>query len=77
MKRSDLSTMSDDHLVERFAEIALAQDRALLNDEISKFNELYREKRAVEDELKTRPGDQRRLLLRLYEHENAQVRLNA
>lgn len=77
MKRSGLSTMTDDELVKRFAEIALGQDQALLHDEISRFNKLYSEKRAIEDELKARPGDQRRLLLRLYGHENAQVRLNA
>jgi hypothetical protein len=32
---------------------------------------------AVEDELKARDGDQRRELLSLYNHPNAQVRLNA
>lgn len=32
---------------------------------------------AVRDELKNRPGDQRQALLTLYEHENAQVRLQA
>ena len=69
--------MFDDQLVERFAEIALAQDRTLRDNEIAEFNQLYHEKRAVEDELKVRPDDPRCLLLRLYEHENAQVRLNA
>jgi Domain of unknown function (DUF2019) len=32
---------------------------------------------AIEDELKARAGDQRRELLSLYSHPNAQVRLNA
>lgn len=33
--------------------------------------------RAVEQELQARPGDQRRALLALYTHSNAQVRLQA
>jgi hypothetical protein len=32
---------------------------------------------AIRDELKSRPGDQRRALLSLFDHENAQVRLQA
>jgi Domain of unknown function (DUF2019) len=40
---------------------------------IAYFDEMV----AIEDELKTRDGDQRRELLSLYNHPNAQVRLNA
>ena len=32
---------------------------------------------AVEEELKSRDGDQRRLLMQFYDHPNLQVRLNA
>jgi hypothetical protein len=77
MKRADLPRTTDEQLVARFVEIALAQDDALLYDEIAKFNRLYSQKKAVEDELKRRPDDRRRLLRRLYTHENAQVRHNA
>ena len=64
-------------LVERFVEIGVAQDWALLGNEISKVNQLFREKREIVDELKSRPGDQRRVLLDLYAHSSLQVRLNA
>jgi hypothetical protein len=77
MKRADLPRTTDEQLMARFVEIALAQDDALLYGEVAKFNKLFLQKRAVEEELKSRPGDRRRLLLRLYDHENAQVRLNA
>lgn len=77
MKRTNLEEMTVDQLVDRFAMLGVAQDRALLYSEIAKFNILFRQMVAVRDELKRRPGDQRRALLALYEHENAQVRLQA
>lgn len=77
MKRAKLENMSDQELVDRFAEICIAQDRALLYSEIAKFKPLYNQMRAVEEELKNRPGDRRRALLGLYDHQSAQVRLQA
>ena len=77
MKRNNLQELTDDELIERFAQIGIAQDDALLGDEIGKFNTLYPRKKAIEQELKARPGDRRRLLQRFYDHENAQVRRNA
>lgn len=56
---------------------AFAQSEALDRFETAKFNRLYDRKEAVVQELKSRPGDQRRALLSLYEHPNMQVRLNA
>lgn len=73
MKRIDEMTV--EQLVERFTAIALAQDDAILMDE--KFNKLFDQMEAVEQELKGRHGDQRRALLRLYDHPNAQVPLTA
>jgi hypothetical protein len=64
-------------LVERFTAIGLEQDKALLRNEHAKFNRLFDEMEAVEQELKTRRGDQRRALLRLYDHPSVQVRLKA
>lgn len=72
-----LHELSIDQLVERFAEIALAQDKALLMDEIATFNRLFNQMDAIKTELKSRAGDQRRALLGLYHHPNAQVRLKA
>jgi ParB-like chromosome segregation protein Spo0J len=66
-----------DQLIEHYAEICVAQARALLENDISKFNRLFEQMRAIIEELKSRPGDQRRALLALYDHPNAQVRLQA
>jgi hypothetical protein len=77
MKQVDLGTMSSKNLVERFAEIVVAQDRALLGGEITKFNRLFRQMMDIADELKRREGDQRRLLLELFTFPNMQVRVQA
>ena len=77
MKNIRLQDLTLDQLVERFTGIALDQDKALLRREHGKFNRLFDEMEAVEGELKARSGDQRRVLLHLYEHPNAQVRLKA
>jgi len=77
MKRAQLEEMSVGQLVDRFAAICIEQDRALLYSEFANYNKLYGEMRALEEELKKRPGDQRRALLSLYDHSNAQVRLQA
>ena len=69
--------MTVDELVERFVAITLDQDRALLNDQLAKFNQLFKQMEAVKAELKGRPGDQRRALLGLFNHPNAQFRLKA
>ena len=77
MRPATLEELTTEQLVERFVEITLAQDEALLDDEISKFRRLFEQMRAVLEELKSRPGDQRTALVRLYEHPNVQVRLKA
>ena len=77
MKQVGLQHMTVDQLVERFTAIALAQDEALLGNEYAEFNRLFEKMEAVGQELKAREADQRRALLRLYEHPNAQVRLKA
>lgn len=77
MSGKRLNNLTDDQLVRRFVEISLAQDEALLLDEISKYNRLLDQKTAVLDALKSRPGDRRRTSLALFAHPNVQVRLNA
>lgn len=77
MKQVDLQHMAVGQLVERFVAVTLAQDEALLLDEHTNFKRLFEEMEAVKAELKSRDGDQRRALLRLYDHPNAQVRLKA
>jgi hypothetical protein len=77
MKRTKFQGATVDQLMDRFTAIGLDQDRALVRGEYAKFNSLFDEMVAIEEELKTRHGDQRRELIRLYDHPNAQVRLNA
>ena len=77
MKRIQLSNMTTKDLVERFAQIGVAQDRALLGGEIAKFNRLFDQMAAVSNELKSWEGDQRSALMVLYDYPNIQVRLKA
>lgn len=77
MRRVDLTQMSNDDLVQRFAEIGVAQDEAIFNDDHAKFNRLFDKMCAVGLELRDR-GPKARLELRyLYAHPNLQVRLKA
>jgi ParB-like chromosome segregation protein Spo0J len=77
MKRLKLEEMSDGQLADRFTAIAIEQDRALLYSEIAKYNRLIDQMIAVQEELKSRSGDHRKVLVLLYEHPNWQVRLMA
>jgi Domain of unknown function (DUF2019) len=77
MKPLALEKLTVDQLVERFAEIGGAQDRALLYDERKKFNSLFSQMNEVDQELRSRGLDARLALLRLFDHDNMQVRLKA
>ena len=77
MKGVSLRELTAEELVGRFVEIGLAQDKALLYDEIARFNRLFDQMQAIVQELKNRPGDQRHALFKLYDHPNLQVRLKA
>lgn len=63
MKKVEISTISDDDLVRLFARNTREQDKALLAGQIAKYNRLFGFVKEIHDELKHRPGDQRRLLL--------------
>lgn len=77
MRKVNLQELGVEELVNRFIEIGLAQERALLYDELAKFSRLFEQMQEVVRELKRRPGDQRQALLGLYDHPNLQVRLKA
>jgi hypothetical protein len=77
MKAAKLQDMGTEELVNSFVNICLAQDEALLDDEVVKFNRLFDKMHAIVEELRARAGDQRRALLPLYKHSNLQVRLKA
>lgn len=65
MRQINLKAMTVDELVDRFAEIGIAQDTVELMGEISEFNKLYWQMKDVDIELRARGEDARRVLLRL------------
>jgi uncharacterized protein DUF2019 len=77
MNQLGLKKMSADELIERLVQIGVAQDEAQLDDNHSRFNRLYDQMREVDRELRTRGHAARSLLVRLFDHPNIQVRLNA
>jgi hypothetical protein len=77
MSLQKLDHMTVEQLVERFVQICLDQDQALLHEDIQEVNRLFAELKAVERALKERPNDQRRMLIPLYKHDNMQVRVKA
>jgi hypothetical protein len=77
LAEESVEALSVEALIERFVDISVAQDDALLDNKIARFNRLFDEKAAILAELKSRPGDQRRRLVSLFGHSNPQVRLNA
>ena len=77
MMRLNLKDMTVSALMDRFAEIGVAQDEALLESQVAQFNRLFDLEVAITEELKSRDGDQRNSLTELFRHPNMQVRLNA
>jgi hypothetical protein len=73
----NLSSLSVEELVKRFADITSQQYPAVMGNDVQTYNKLYAQMDAVCQELKTRSGDQRRALFPLYGHSNMQVRLVA
>jgi Domain of unknown function (DUF2019) len=71
MTNQKLKEMSVGELVERFVAIAIDQDKAIFDEDNTKFNKLYDQMQSVKDELRARPGDQRNAL------RDMQVRLKA
>jgi len=77
MKPLNLTRLTTDQLIDQFEEIALLQDRALIDDDHKQYNRLFGMMDAVDRELKKRGQGARRTLLRLLVHPNIQVRLKA
>ena len=75
MTGADLKAMTVAQLVENLAELGVKQNKALLWHDLSEVNSLYWRIDAIKEELKGRPGDQRRALLTLFNHPDLQVRL--
>ena len=77
MNHTSIQRMSVDELVDRFSASAICQFESELESSVARQNKCVEEQMAIAVELKTRPGDQRAALLKLYSHPNVQVRLNA
>lgn len=77
MSSASLKSLSTADLMLLFEKLCIEQYNSLERDEIAAFNRRYDRIQAIQDELKSRPGDQRRVLMRLFGHPNMQVRLTA
>ncbi|WP_291829637.1 DUF2019 domain-containing protein [Bosea sp. (in: a-proteobacteria)] len=77
MSKVNLKALSTSDLLLLFEKLCVEQYNALDRQEYAAFNRRYDRIQAIEDELKSRPGDQRRILMTLFGHPNMQVRLTA
>jgi hypothetical protein len=89
MTQMNLKILTIDQLIDRFAEIAIAQEKA--GDDLvgrlwdsngedtdtSEVDRLYDDMEKIDEELRVRGKDARLALTRLYNHKNTQVRLKA
>lgn len=76
MRTNAMTKMTAAELVDRFVEISIEQGKALESLETARFNRLFKKLAPVVRELRSRSGDQRHLLLKLYDHPDLQVKLN-
>ncbi len=77
MTQQPLEVLSTSDLVDRFAEICVAQDRARLHENVPTMTKLVWQMKAIDDELRKRGREARLALCKLYDHPNMQVRLQA
>lgn len=77
MKPKAIDQMTVSELVEKFAEVAVAQDEAELRGQMTKYNRFFKQMMDVEAQLRGRDGDQRLKLVRLFDHPNLHVRVQA
>jgi len=73
----DLSRLSIEELISRFVDIGVAQEQAHENDETEKNKLLDSAMNNIDRELRDRGKSARLALKQLYEHSNAQVRMEA
>lgn len=77
MTSASLRSLSARQLKILFEKLCIEQYDALERMEFTAFNKRYDRIQAIQEELKSRPGDQRRILMELFGHPNMQVRLTA
>ncbi|RYE33771.1 MAG: DUF2019 domain-containing protein [Hyphomicrobiales bacterium] len=77
MTPSKLKLLTAEELKRFFEQLCIQQYDALEGNAIASYNRRYDKILAIQNELKSRPGDQRRILMSLFGHPNMQVRLTA
>ncbi|CAH1655050.1 conserved hypothetical protein [Hyphomicrobiales bacterium] len=77
MTSSKLKSLTTEELKRLFEQLCIQQYDALEDNAIAGYNKRYNTILAIQNELKSRPGDQRRILMSLFGHPNMQVRLTA
>lgn len=76
-QRKSLKSLSNAEIVNLFEQLCIEQYDAMEGDEQARVNRLVWRIHDLAMELKSRPGDQRYELMRLFGHPNMQVRLSA
>lgn len=72
-----IRNLSTTDLVELFTKNSVEQGEEIKYGSIKIYNALFSKNCAILEELRSRDTDRRRDLIKLYEHDNVQVRLNA
>ena len=77
MSEFNLTELTLNQLVERFAEIGVAQYDAIHKDDNAEYRRLCKHMDDIDKELRARGRDARLALLKLFDYPNMQVRLMA
>lgn len=76
-QKQHLRSLSNAEIARLFEQLCIEQYDAIEGNENARASRLIRQTFMIEAELKSRPGDQRRILTALFGHPNMQVRLQA
>jgi Domain of unknown function (DUF2019) len=77
MRENNLNILNKADLVDLFCALGVLKDQAMMTDDDAEAVRIFHHMEAIEAQLKSRKGDQRRALLALYDHRNACVQLTA
>ncbi|WP_341988978.1 DUF2019 domain-containing protein [Azorhizobium sp. AG788] len=76
-RKEKIKKMTNENIIEYFIALSKKRTEADSYMDIYTYNKIYKILQVIEKELKSRPGDQRSILIPLIFHPNLQVRLNA
>lgn len=74
MKNRNYDSTDSSRLIEEFIDVLVKQEKVAAEDKIALYNRYFAIKNAIVNELKSRPGDERRLLVPLLTHNSYAVR---